>query len=68
MLSAVKCSALTAKTRDFVKKLEINVPDQRHLKLVYVYTGSPAMMRTLRTMAIKSMCSIIYHLTQTALL
>lgn len=42
MLSAVKCSALTAKTRDFVKKLEINVPDQRHLKLVYVYTGSPA--------------------------
>ena len=25
------------------------------------------MMRTLRTMAIKSMCSIIYHLTQTAL-
>ena len=42
MLSAVKCSALTAKTRDFVKKLEINVPDQRHLKIVYVYTGSPA--------------------------
>ena len=42
MLSAVKCSALTAKTRDFIKKLEINVPDQRHLKLVYVYTGSPA--------------------------
>lgn len=42
MLSAVKCSALTAKTQDFVKKLEINVPDQRHLKLVYVYTGSPA--------------------------
>ena len=26
----------------FCKKLEINVPDQRHLKLVYVYTGSPA--------------------------
>ena len=42
MLSVVKCSALTAKTRDFVKKLEINVPDQRHLKIVYVYTGSPA--------------------------
>ena len=26
----------------FCKKLEINVPDQRHLKIVYVYTGSPA--------------------------
>ena len=27
MLSAVKCSALTAKTQDFVKKLVINVRD-----------------------------------------
>lgn len=42
MLSAVKCSALTAKVRDYVKQLEITVPDQRHLKIVYVYTGSPA--------------------------
>lgn len=42
MLAAVKCSALTAKTRDYVKKLEITVPDQRHFKIVYVYTGSPA--------------------------
>lgn len=68
MLSAVKCSALTAKTRDFVKKLEINVPDQRHLKLVYVYTGSPANDEDAENDGYKVHVFNNISLTQTALL
>ena len=38
----VTISDLEAQTLDSVKKLEITVPDRRHLKIVYVYTGRPA--------------------------
>lgn len=42
IVKAVTISDLEAQTLDSVKKLEITVPDRRHLKIVYVYTGRPA--------------------------
>ncbi len=42
IVKAVTITDLEAQTLDSVKKLEITVPDRRHLKIVYVYNGRPA--------------------------
>lgn len=42
ILNSVTVSDFTKETLPFVKKLNITVPDERHLKIVYEYKGTPA--------------------------
>lgn len=42
ILNSVTVSDFTKETLPFVKKLNITVPDERHLKIVYNYKGTPA--------------------------